>query len=160
MASPGDDEVVLAADTVVALDGHMLGKPSTPEEARLMLRLLRGRQHTVYTAVALIARGQIPWLSAAQTLVTMRPYSDAEIDAYVASGNPMDKAGAYGVQDSQFAPVAEYVGCYLNVVGLPLCEVVRGLKAIRLPGSQALTWRDIEPLCPTCTQRRLEGEEL
>jgi MAF protein len=160
LATPLENEVVVAADTVVAIDSMILGKPSTPEEAGEMLRLLRGKQHTVYTGVAAIVDARSPWLSAIETVVAMRVYSDAEIEAYVASGSPMDKAGAYGVQDTDFSPVAKYMGCYLNVVGLPLCEVVRGLKALQFPDAQHLSWKDIETLCPTCTHRRLAGEEL
>ncbi len=160
LASPKGDELAIAADTVVALNGLSLGKPSSAEEARQMLKALRGREHTVYTGVAIATAERALWSSVVETLVTMRAYSDAEIDAYVASGSPMDKAGAYGVQDTPFSPVAQYAGCYLNVVGLPLCEVVRGLKALGFTGAQGLSWTAIEPLCPTCTQRRQAGEVL
>ncbi len=159
-AQPTRDEIVLAADTVVALDGSILGKPSTPEEAREMLLALRGRYHQVFTAVAVATAQRDPWLSVTETLVLMRSYSDEEVEAYISSRKPMDKAGGYGVQDHDFAPVASYIGCYLNVVGLPLCEVIRGLKAMDFPDANALSWEDLEPLCPTCRKRRQAGEKL
>jgi MAF protein len=111
--------VVLAADTVVALDGALLGKPADPDEAWVMLRALRGRTHQVYTAVTVAKAGGVrSRLSTCH--VTMRPYSDAEIAAYVASGDPLDKAGAYAIQHPLFAPVAGWEGCYSAIMGLPL----------------------------------------
>ena len=111
---------VLGADTVVVLDGRLLGKPETNSEAAAMLRDLRGRAHAVITGVAVVGpRGVVK--GAKTTIVRFRPYSDRELDAYVRGGSPMDKAGAYGIQDSEFAPAAAVAGCYLNVVGLPLC---------------------------------------
>ncbi|MBI3968933.1 MAG: septum formation protein Maf [Chloroflexi bacterium] len=117
--------LVLAADTIVVLDGAILGKPEDADEARGMLRELRGREHVVITGVALQRAGQPvePTPTASTTTVRMRSYSDQEIDRYVASGDPMDKAGAYAIQHVDFAPVAAIKGCYLNVVGLPLCLV-------------------------------------
>ena len=122
--------VVLAADTVVVLDAAVLGKPVDPDEAWAMLRALRGRTHQVYTAVIVSTDGA----AGAQRLttrfaescvlscsdVTMRPYSDAEIAGYVASGDPLDKAGAYAIQHPLFAPVAGWAGCYTGIMGLPL----------------------------------------
>ena len=118
---------VLGADTVVVLDGALLGKPRDAAEAGAMLRSLRGRAHTVVTGVAVASpRGVVS--GAKTTIVRFRRYSDAEIDAYVRGGSPMDKAGAYGIQDREFGPAAALTGCYLNVVGLPLCLVVDLLR--------------------------------
>ncbi len=110
---------VLAADTVVALRGRLLGKPSTPAEAEAMLRLLTGREHRVVTAVA-VARGGRALVAHASTRVRLRPFADAELRAYARSGDAFDKAGAYAIQDEAFRPVESYSGCYCNVVGLPL----------------------------------------
>jgi septum formation protein len=110
---------VLAADTMVALDDMLLGKPVDADEAAAMLRMLRGRTHQVYTAVCVAQDGNlVARLSVSD--VTMRPYSDTEIAAYVATGDPLDKAGAYAIQHPIFAPVAAWSGCYAGIMGLPL----------------------------------------
>jgi MAF protein len=130
-AAAGEIGVVLGGDTIVVHRGRILGKPDDPAEAVATLRSLRGRPHRVVTGVALIdqesGRSVVRSVS---TRVVMRDYSDDEIAAYVASGAPLDKAGAYGIQDDPFSPVREIAGCYLNVVGLPLCAVVLGLRAL------------------------------
>ena len=130
------DAVVIASDTVVALGAQQLAKPVDAEDAARMLRALRGPLHAVYSGVAVVWAGQV-WDSVVETRVQMRDYTDAEIAAYVASGDPLDKAGAYAVQHPVFAPVARLDGCYANVVGLPLCEVQRLLRAagVALPPS-------------------------
>jgi septum formation protein len=118
---------VLAADTIVVIDGEALGKPSGPEEANAMLVRLRGRPHEVLTGVALVAaetgRAQS---TTVVSRVLMAAYSDATIEAYVASGSPLDKAGAYAIQDLQGTLVDGIVGSYTNVVGLPV-EATRRL---------------------------------
>lgn len=122
------EALILAADTSVVDQGHILGKPSSPEEAQDMLRRLRGGVHQVYTAVAL-------WRAAdgacardvCVTDVPMRSYSDDEMQAYIASGDPLDKAGAYAIQHPGFRPVENLDGCYANVIGLPLCHLARTL---------------------------------
>jgi septum formation protein len=121
---------VLAADTTVVLDGVIIGKPETPDEARAMLRALRGRTHEVYTGVALrdFATGEVQ-TSLTVTTVHMRAYSDAEIEAYIERGEPFDKAGGYAVQDPIFKPVERFEGCLTNVIGLPLCAVSAMLRA-------------------------------
>lgn len=115
--------VVLGADTEVVLDGRLLGKPRNPAEATRMLAELRGRTHDVITGVALVeARGAHAREETAHvvTRVRMREYSDQDIDAYVATGEPLDKAGAYAVQGVGSRLVAQVDGCLTNVVGLPL----------------------------------------
>lgn len=116
--------VILAADTVVICDNAILGKPANPDEARAMLRTLRGRDHQVCTSITLIAPGHSPVTQLTCTNVRMRDYTDDEIDAYIASGDPFDKAGGYAIQHPVFAPAASIDGSYTNVVGLPL-ETVR-----------------------------------
>lgn len=111
--------VVLAADTMVALDGLLLGKPADAREAAAMLRRLRGRTHQVYTAVCVARDGSLASRLSISD-VTMRPYCDEEIDRYVATGDPLDKAGAYAIQHPVFSPVAAWAGCYAGIMGLPL----------------------------------------
>jgi septum formation protein len=122
------DELLLAADTTVELDGVVLGKPAGEADARRMLEALRGRPHAVHSAIALRAAGREHG-EVVTTAVVMRPYSAADLAAYLSSGSPMDKAGAYGIQDEPFAPCERIDGCYLNVMGLPLCHVARALRA-------------------------------
>ena len=122
--------VVLGADTVVVLDGRVLGKPVSSEEARRMLRELRGRQHEVVTGVAVVeAPAGRETATAVVTRVVMREYSEAEIEAYVATGEPFDKGGAYAIQGAGGALVEKVEGCYTNVVGLPLTTTRRLLEA-------------------------------
>jgi len=122
--------IIIACDTVVALDGEVLGKPHDVLEANTMLHRLRGRSHTVHSAVTLLETATGRTLTdVAVTQVTMRAYTDPEIAAYVASGDPLDKAGAYAIQHSGFHPVAGLQGCYANVVGLPLCHLTHCLRA-------------------------------
>jgi septum formation protein len=119
-AAPG--ETVIAADTTVLLDGAMLNKPADADEAWAMLRSLRGRTHEVQSCVV-IKRGDGEVMEVVSSLVTMRDYGDAEIAAYIATGDPFDKAGAYAVQHPIFQPVERIDGCPLNVMGLPLCRL-------------------------------------
>jgi len=128
--------VVLAADTLVALDGRLLGKPADPAEATEMLAALRDRTHQVYTAVCVAHAGE-QHARLAISHVTMRPYTDAEIAAYVASGDPLDKAAAYAIQHPLFSPVAGWTGCYTSIMGLPLWLVAEMLAqvGIKTPGA-------------------------
>lgn len=119
-AKPGD--VVIAADTIVWLDGRILGKPASESEARDMLARLSGREHTVYTGVAVMSDGRT-LCECEKTLVRFRPLSDEEIAAYVATGEPMDKAGAYGAQGRASLFVEGIQGDFFNVMGLPVCRL-------------------------------------
>lgn len=123
--------VILAADTIVADGSELLGKPANRAEAEAMLRSLRGRLHQVFTALALFdpRRGAL-LLDCCRADVPMRSYSDAEIQAYIESGDPLDKAGAYAIQHSGFHPVVDFRGCYACVVGLPLCHLARSLRKL------------------------------
>ena len=124
-----EDTLVIAADTTVDLAGRSLGKPRDDAEAAAMLRALSGREHAVHTGVAVAYRGRM--LTAADTTaVVFRPLSDAEISAYVATGEPRDKAGAYGIQGKGGALVAHTSGEFDNVVGLPCRLVDRLLSEI------------------------------
>lgn len=121
--------LVLAADTVVVLDGDVLGKPADPAEAAATLRRLSGRTHEVATGLALRLDGR-ETTAHETTRVRFADLSDAEIEAYVASGSPLDKAGSYGIQDDLGALlVAGIEGDYFNVVGLPLRRLYESLRA-------------------------------
>lgn len=130
----GPDQVVLAADTAVVDEADVLGKPADEADAARMLGRLRGRAHQVYTGVAMLRLRDGSLLKeVCVTDVPMRHYSDEEIDSYVQSGDPLDKAGAYGIQHPDFRPVEELKGCYTSVMGLPMCYVFRMLRQMDLP---------------------------
>jgi septum formation protein len=121
----GADQIVLAADTTVVDGMDILGKPKDNAEAVAMLTRLRGHTHQVYTGIALLRLSDGLLLKdLCITDVPMRDYSDAEINTYVQTGDPLDKAGAYAIQHPQFHPVAELRGCYASVMGLPMCHVI------------------------------------
>jgi MAF protein len=131
----GPGAFVIGSDTTVALEAHIIGKPVDAADATAMLKRLRGRTHDVFTGLTVfdtttghahsdLARSRVP----------MRNYSDDELLAYVATGDPLDKAGAYAIQHAGFQPVAESFGdCFANVMGLPLCHLLRRLRALGLP---------------------------
>jgi nucleoside triphosphate pyrophosphatase len=128
-ASVPRDSLVLAADTVVMVGSKVLGKPTDSEDAARMLRLLSGQTHSVITAVCLVrAPARVEALDASTTLVTFRPLDEREIQEYVASGEPLDKAGAYGIQGLASRFVTRIEGSYSNVVGLPVALVCDMLK--------------------------------
>jgi septum formation protein len=131
--------LVLGADTIVVLDGELLGKPTDDADARRMLHRLSGRAHQVITGLALVdaATGAIQ-RSAVTSTVRMRALSDEEITAYVATGEPRDKAGAYAIQGIGAGFISAFDGCFTNVVGLPHCETATLLAAAGL--AIADTW--------------------
>lgn len=156
--------VIIAADTVVVLEDEILSKPADPAEARHMLKRLRQhRHHHVYTgltvgvwepnengeAVMLTAVSPQPVSNSqfitrlSHSRVWMRPYTDVEIEAYVASGDPLDKAGAYGIQHKTFAPVERLTGCFANVMGLPLAELADVLAEVGF---------DVPAVAPHCAR--------
>lgn len=122
--------IVIGADTIVVLDGHILGKPRTKKEAKKILRRLSGREHLVYTAFALVdGRSGISAVDVEKTKVKFRKLDAEEIEKYVATGSPMDKAGAYGIQDDHGAVFVEKVsGCFYNVMGFPLTRFYMALN--------------------------------
>jgi septum formation protein len=122
------DAVILGADTVVVVDQHLLEKPANSEDATRMLRLLSGREHQVITGISVIA-GDFERTEAEVTQVYFSKLSDDEIADYVRSGEPMDKAGAYGIQGIASRWIGRIEGCYFNVVGLPMERVYRLLRA-------------------------------
>ena len=114
---PGD--CVIGADTIVYLEGNILGKPHTPDVAKAYLSRMQGKQHVVFTGVAVLKNGKAD-VRHCETTVTFSPMTEREIDAYVATGEPLDKAGAYGVQGPGGIFVERVEGNYFNVIGLPL----------------------------------------
>jgi MAF protein len=139
------ENLIVAADTIVVLDGDVLGKPADEAEAVAMLRRLRGREHTVLSGVTVYH--PVPPLSSpqswggwegraitelAESAVWMRAYTDEEMARYAASGDPLDKAGAYAIQHQHFSPVERIGGCYASVMGLPLCHLTRALAQLGL----------------------------
>jgi septum formation protein len=148
--------VIIAADTVVVFDNKILGKPNDAAEATEMLKLLQSQSHEVYSGLTVAYLPQTTLLTATQaegifitrlhqSRVWMRPYTDAEIAAYVASGDPLDKAGAYAIQNSGFAPVERLEGCFASVMGLPLGELAAVFREI------GLLLPVVSPLCANYT---------
>jgi septum formation protein len=122
------DELVVAADTIVVLDGEVLGKPADQADAARMLSGLRSRPHVVYSGISVyLPAMQRMETELGQSSVWMRDYTDEELAQYVASGDPLDKAGAYAIQHPEFDPVSRVEGCWLSVMGLPLCHLGRAL---------------------------------
>jgi septum formation protein len=152
VAASRPDEAVLAADTVVSLRGVFLGKPVDADDARRMLNALSARTHRVVTGVVVVPAGRkSPIVSHAMTLVTFKRLRADEIETWIATGRPFDKAGAYGVQDDPaFRPVARYEGCYCNGIGLPLGVASRLLDSagIRPEAAAGLAQCDGCPIAP------------
>lgn len=151
-----DTVVVLAADTIGVLpedddQGDILAKPPDAATARATLRRLRDRAHIVCTAFTLLPLDDpaAALTDMTRTRVHMKPYADADIEAYIATGDPFDKAGGYAIQHAGFRPVAHIDGCYNNVVGLPVCAVKRGLARLGWPGIVAPVGCD----CPLFNSR-------
>jgi MAF protein len=126
-------EIIVAADTTVVIDGERLNKPIDAADSRKMLRRLRGRVHQVYTGIVLLDTGTGQIITDVAAIdVPMRHYTNDEIDAYIATGDPSDKAGAYAIQHPDFRPVSGLSGCYAGVMGLPLCHLTRALRRFGL----------------------------
>lgn len=126
-------ELIIAADTTVADGNEILGKPVDPADASRMLQQLRGRNHQVYTAIALMVPEKgILAQELCLSQVPMRNYSDEEIEIYVQSDDPMDKAGSYAIQNKGFHPVEDFKGCFASVMGFPACHLARSLEKIGL----------------------------
>ena len=121
------DQMILGADTIVVVDGEMLGKPADKEDAKRMLRMLSGREHEVITGVCLAGPGFVD-VRSESTRVTMTELSEQDMDFYVSSGEPMDKAGAYAIQGIASRWIPRIEGDYANVVGLPVSRVCGMLK--------------------------------
>ncbi len=125
----GPEDVVVAADTIVVCDGQVLGKPRDEADAFRMLRLLSGKDHQVMTGLTVL-RGDTASVCTEVTDIHFRPLSDKEIWAYIRTGEPMDKAGSYGIQGGAALFAEKIVGDYFNVVGLPVCRLGQVLRAV------------------------------
>ena len=155
--------IILAADTTVVHEGEIMGKPADAAQADAMLRRLRNQTHQVCSAFALVS----PAVNEKQadlcvSQVPMRDYSDEELAAYVASGDPLDKAGAYGIQNADFHPVEGFSGCFANVMGLPLCHLARSLRQFGLTTNvdiAAVCREKLDYECPI-SKAVLEGQTL
>jgi septum formation protein len=160
-AHPG--ETIIAADTTVVLNGKILGKPQDAEEAAAMLRRLCGRNHQVCTGIAVLDMKTDAFIQdLCVTEVPMRDYSEEELLAYAASGDPLDKAGGYAIQDPIFRPVDSLHGCYASVMGLPLCHLGRSLKKVGYAPTgdfPAACQSSLHYYCPIHA-RVLKGEEI
>ena len=127
------DNIIIGSDTTVVVDDTILGKPVDEQDAEKMLKQLRGRTHQVYTGIALYRVRDGKMLTELSiTDVPMREYSDDEIRAYIETGDPMDKAGAYAIQHPDFQPVHSMQGCYAGVMGLSMCHVLRALQKFEI----------------------------
>lgn len=125
------ENIIIGSDTAVVDGNEILGKPKDEEDAVRMLKQLRGHTHQVFTGVAVYRVDDGAMLTElCVTDVPMRNYSDDEIQAYVKTGDPLDKAGAYAIQHPNFQPVESMSGCYASVMGLPMCHVLRTLKKL------------------------------
>ena len=119
----------ISADTIVVLEDEVIGKPKSAEDAARILRKLRGRTHQVLSGIALYRPGEKdPQVEVVRSDVEMREYTDNEIQSYIASGDPLDKAGAYAIQNEDFDPAPNFLDCFANVMGLPLCHLAVLLK--------------------------------
>lgn len=157
------DNIIIGADTTVADGGIVLGKPADVAEAIAMLKQLRGHSHKVYTGIAVlrVRDGKLA-TDLCATDVPMRAYTDEEIEAYVLSGDPFDKAGAYAIQHPRFHPVEQLSGCYASVMGLPLCHLMRTLKQLDIQAPAELPARCqvfLNYSCPI-TAAVLRGEQI
>lgn len=125
-----EGEWIISADTIVVLDGSVVGKPANDAEAYVILRALHARGHRVFTALCLRREnGGVPLEALCATDVCMRDYSETELSEYIASGDYKDKAGGYAIQHKRFHPCTGVEGCYANVMGLPLCHLAMLLQA-------------------------------
>ena len=135
-AATESGEIVLGADTTVVVEGHVLEKPSDAADARRMLELLSGRVHNVITGICL-RRGDRRVVDSESTLVRFLPLSEADIDEYIESGEPFDKAGGYAIQGRASRFIDRVEGCYFNVVGLPISLVWRRMRELDRPETPA-----------------------
>lgn len=153
--------VVIAADTIVVLDDEVLGKPVDAHDAFVMLAKLRGNTHQVLTAIAIRTADYIVQDLCCSPVI-MRDYLDEEMDAYIASGDPMDKAGAYAIQNNAFHPASGFNGCFASVMGMPLCHLERTLKKcgiIEPDQFGAVCQNHLKYTCPI-TDRVMAGEDI
>jgi MAF protein len=150
--NPRRSPLVIGADTIVVLDGEAVGNPKDAQEAETILRRLHGREHKVLTALSLVAAPNAdPLGCVTRTTVWMREYTSEEMSLYVCSGGPLDKAGAYAIQDPVFRPAAGLAGCFANVMGLPLCHLTVLLRKLGIEPARDVAAACQEKTGHTCT---------
>lgn len=162
IAENRSDSIILAADTIVIKGDQILGKPIDPEQAGQMLRDLRGEIHQVATAISLIIPTQQRMFDMCISNVKMRNYSDDEIDDYTKSGDPLDKAGAYAIQNRIFNPAPDFSGCFASVMGFPFCHIERNLRKIdgyNWISTAVICLKHLHYNCPIY-KRVLDGEDI
>ncbi len=145
--------IIIGSDTVVSIDDVFLGKPRTAGQAEYILRILRNEEHDIHTALSVLWKDKHQLTSTnVITSVRMRDYSDMDIDRYIASGDPMDKAGGYAIQNKEFHLVANLEGCYTSAIGLPLCYLTKTLTKIgvQLPDMQRKCYMSLFNECTDC----------
>jgi MAF protein len=156
-SSPERDWIVIAADTIVVDGDRILGKPKDQPQAVQMLTELRGKTHQVYSGIAVIESVKEEIQSRqVSSQVLMRKYTDEEINLYVSSGDPSDKAGAYAIQNPSFNPAPSFNDCYANVMGLPLCDLAAMLYEMEIPFQFDVAQRcqeSIQYQCPIYPQK-------
>jgi MAF protein len=163
LGNASGSDIIISADTIVVFAGKILGKPVDSQDAVRMLTAMRAREHQVMTAIAVRRVDQEKArLELCRSKVKMRAYSDAEIQRYVDSGDPLDKAGAYAIQDRGFHPAEGFAGCMASVMGMPLCHLERLLRR-----DADYAWTDWPSICQmkleyTCpiTSRVMAGEDF
>ena len=148
LENASESDLIISADTIVVFEEKILGKPKDARDAAVMLASMRAKEHWVMTAIAVRRADQkSAQLELCRSKVRMRAYSDAEIQSYVDSGDPLDKAGAYAIQDRGLHPAEEFAGCMASVMGMPLCHLERMLRH-----SRDYYWTDWPSIC----QKKLE----
>ena len=157
------EDIIIAADTIVVLDEELIGKPADAMAARKTLSQLRDRDHLVMTGIAVRKQSQDNLKQdICVSRISMRDYSDAEIEEYIASGDPMDKAGAYAIQNPDFAPTVNFCGCYASVMGLPMCHLMRtlaGMSEEAYDGAEEVCKNHLKYNCPI-TKQVMDGEQV
>jgi septum formation protein len=163
MPAQYQNALILGADTSVVDGSSILGKPESAQQAVSMLQQLRGRSHQVFTGIALLPlAGGNTRQDLCVTDVPMRVYSDEQMEAYVATGDPLDKAGGYAIQHPWFNPVAGIGGCYASVMGLPLCHLARCLRGFNLTTQADIAAGCLSKYAYSCpiSARVLSGEQV
>jgi len=163
LSNASDSDIIISADTIVVFDEKILGKPKDARDAAEMLVSLRAKEHWVMTAIVVRRADQKnARLELCRSKVRMRAYSDAEIQSYIDTGDPLDKAGAYAIQDKNFHPAQDFAGCMASVMGMPLCHLERLLRRSRdyeWTNWPSICQKKLEYTCPI-TNRVMAGEDI
>lgn len=150
-------QLIIGADTAVSLNNQLLNKPTSPTHAKEMLTALRGQRHEVHSGVVLLnPQREINIAFVNTAVVTMRSFTENEINAYIETGDPLDKAGGYAIQHPVFKPVSQLDGCFLSVMGFPVCQLILELKKINISVQfaydQLQQAHENYPICPQLSE--------